>query len=192
MAVTTRAKHPRACWNRKASCVNVSPCVPSRSKRVPSRTREVDSNILRQRNIGGERLLQQSKIFGERFRLVNTDEPTKSYESKKSFQYGKKRSEVFHDLCELYDSSLLACDRSFIGNRLYLVLSKRPNLLSHEAVTFAVMHHLSNLVRYRPSDAERLLDSPRGWLLRSWVDRASETFLLNMASRLTGEDHVMT
>ena len=152
---------------------------------------EVDRNVLRQRNLRPTRLLSEARIFGDRFRLVNTSEPSASFESKESFLYAKRRSEVFGDLCQLYDSTLIACDRSFLGNRLYLVLSKRPELLSHEAVTFAVMHHLSNLVRYRPGDGEKLLNSPRGWLLRSWVDRASETFLLNIASRITGENHVM-
>lgn len=153
---------------------------------------EIDRNVLRQRNIGPERLLNESSCFGERFRLVNTEEPTASYESIEAFAYGRKRSEVLSDLCGLYDSTLVACDRSYTGNRFYLVLSQRPTLLSHEAVTFAVMHHLSNLVRYRPSDGEKLLGSSRGWLFSSWVDRASETFLLNMASRLTGEDHVIS
>lgn len=152
---------------------------------------EVDRNILRQRNIGPERLLRESRVFGERFRLVATDEPTASYESQLSFTYGQKRSEILGDLSGLYDSTLLANDRSFSGNRRYLVLSARSKLLSHEAVTFAVMHHLSNLVRYRPSDGERLLGSTRGWLFSSWVDRASESFLLNVAGRMTGEEHVM-
>lgn len=152
---------------------------------------EIDENALVHRGLKAERLLRASKVFGDRFRLVASDEKTKSFESLDAFSYGKKRNEVLGDICELYDSTLIACDRSFSGNRLYLVLSERPELLSHEAVTFAVAHHLSNLVRYRPRDGEKLLSSPRGWLLRSWVDRASETFLLNMASRITGEDQVM-
>ena len=152
---------------------------------------EIDRNVLRQRNMTPERILVESKVFGDRFRLVTTGEDTASYESVKAFRYGQKRSEVLPDLCQLYDSTLIACDRSVPGNRCYLVLSKRPKLLSHEAVTFGVMHHPSNLVRYRPSDGEKLLGSPRGWLFSSWVDRAAETFLLNMASRITGEDHIM-
>lgn len=153
---------------------------------------EIDRNVLRQRNMGPERILRESRVFGDRFRLVTTHNETASYESVKSFSYGQKRSEILPGLSDLYDSILIACDRSFAGNRCYLVLSARPKLLSHEAVTFAVMHHLSNLVRYRPSDGEKLLGSTRGWLFSSWVDRAAETFLLNMASRMTGEDHVMT
>jgi hypothetical protein len=153
---------------------------------------EIDRNVLRQRNMSPERVLLESKVFGDRFRLVTTEDETASYESHASFSYGQKRSEVLPDLCDLYDATLIACDRSFAGNRCYLVLSTRPKLLSHEAVSFGVMHHLSNLVRYRPSDGEKLLGSSRGWLFSSWVDRASETFLLNIASRITGEDHVMT
>lgn len=153
---------------------------------------EIDRNVLRQRNLRPERLLREARAFGKRFRLVTTEEPTASYESIDSFTYGKKRSEVFPELSLLYDETLIACDRSFPGTRRYIVLSQRDRLLSHEAVTFAVMHHLSNLVRYRPSDGEKLLGSSRGWLFTSWVDRASESFLLNIASRITSEEHVLT
>ncbi len=71
------------------------------------------------------------------------------------------------------------------------MLSTRTQLLSHEAVTFGVLHHLSNIVRYRPGDAEKLLLSQHSWLLTSWVDRAVESMLLNLATRITGEEHVL-
>lgn len=153
---------------------------------------EVDRNVLRQRNIGPERLLREARVFGDRFRLVASDRETASYESKSSFEYGKKRSEVLGDLCDLFDSTVIATDRSFPGTKRYLVLSERVQLLSHEAVTFAVLHHLSNLVRYRPQDGGKILGSRHSWLLTGWVDRAVESFLMNMASRMSGEEHVLS
>lgn len=137
------------------------------------------------------RLLTVARIFGERFRLVSTELPTFSYESKRSFSYSKMRSEVVPGLCSLYDESLIASDRSFPGPRQFIVLSERTKLLSHEAVAFAVLHHLSNVVRYRPADAERILTTRNAWLLTTWLDRACENLLLNLASRITGQDHVI-
>ncbi len=153
---------------------------------------EIDGHVLRQRNLRPERLLKVARPFGDRFRLVTTDEPTFSYESTTSYTYGKMRSEVTADLSELYDNTLIASDRSFPGPRQFLVLSARPKLLSHEAVAFAVLHHLSNVVRYRPADAERILVTRNAWLLTSWVDRSCENYLLNLATRITGQDHVIS
>lgn len=153
---------------------------------------EVDKNELRQRNIGAESLLTRSRIFGDRFRLVATERTsTYSYESKQDYSYGKKRSEVLADLCGEFNDSLIASNRYFPGNQRYLVLSPREELLSHEAVSFAVLHHLSNMVRYRPHDAERARGNRHFWLFASWIDRACDGYLLAMASRISGEEHVV-
>lgn len=152
---------------------------------------EIEPHVLRQRNLRPERLLQVARIFGDRFRLVTTSEPPYSYESLQSFTYGSARSEVAGELAKLYDQSLIASDRSFPGPRQFVVLSGRPKLLSHEAVAFAVLHHLSNVVRYRPADAERILTTRNAWLLTTWVDRACENLLLNLATRITGQEHVL-
>jgi YaaC-like Protein len=154
---------------------------------------EISRGLLRQRGLRPEKLLTAARIFGSRFKLVRseTEAPTVSYESLRTFAYGKKRSEVVPDLCHEFDHTLIACDRSFPGAQRFIVLSARDKLLSHEAVTFAVLHHLSSVVRYRPDAAERLLRSRPAWLLTSWVDRACESLLLNIASRITGEEHVI-
>ncbi|MFN8103948.1 MAG: YaaC family protein [Acidimicrobiia bacterium] len=152
---------------------------------------EVEEHVLRQRNLRPERLLNVARIFGDRFRLVTTAERTYSFESKDSFKYGKMRSEVIPALCNLYDDTLIASDRSFAGPRQFIALSDRPQLLSHEAIAFAVLHHLSNIVRYRPADAERILTTRNAWLLTTWVDRGCENLLLNLSTRITGQDHVV-
>jgi hypothetical protein len=152
----------------------------------------VDRAVLRQRDLSAVGLLAACRVLSDRFVLVSTGSTaTHCYELKDPHTYGHRRVEVLPALARAFDECLLASDRSFPGSRRFAVLSLRPQLLSHEAVTFGVLHHLSNLVRYRPNDAERLLGGQHAWLLNSWVDRASEGFLLNLASRITREEHLL-
>ncbi len=51
------------------------------------------------------------------------------------------------------------------------------------------MHHLSEIVRYRPHAAEELLESKYAWVLNTWVNRANDNYLLTMASRISDRDH---
>jgi hypothetical protein len=153
---------------------------------------EIDRNVLRQRAMSPESLLRKGRIFGDHFRLVQTDLGTASYESVREFKYGQRRVEILDDLSAEFDASLLAVQRNVTGGRRYIVLSDRRQLLSHEAVTFGLLHHLSNMVRYRPQDVERLRGSEYFWLFASWVDRACENYLLALASRITREEHIVT
>ena len=150
---------------------------------------EIDKDTLRQRQIGHEKVLERCSIFGRAFRLVQSDQRTASYESIETVPYGNSPKEAASGLCTLYDQALIASNRTLRGPQRYLVVSARPNLLSHEAVAFAVFHHLSNMVRYRPQDVEKLKDTKYFWLFSSWVERACENYLLNLASRITGEEH---
>ncbi len=84
---------------------------------------EIEPEVLHQRKLGAEALLVEARPFGDRFRLVTTDEPTYSYESSDSFTYGKMRSEVISDLADLYDATLVATEgvklfeAGFAGNQ---------------------------------------------------------------------------
>ena len=71
------------------------------------------------------------------------------------------------------------------------MLSPRQKLLSMEGVTFVLLHHLSNMVRYRPQQVESLRGGSYWWLFTSWVDRSCENFLLSMASRISLEEHLI-
>ncbi len=152
---------------------------------------EVDKNGLAERGINPGDLKTKAAIFYKSFNDAGTCGETVFFESREMYRFDEEKQNNFRSLCRLYDETLIGCDRSFSKNKLYVVLSKGSERLSHEAVTFAVMHHLSNIVRYRPYDGHKILNGKHGWLLRSWVDSASETFLLNMASRISGLDHVM-
>jgi hypothetical protein len=122
---------------------------------------------------------------------VQTELDTASYETMTSYPYAIRRSDILDDLVLEFDNSLIANQRNVSGGRRYIVLSLRKDLLSHEAVTFALLHHLSNMVRYRPHDVERLRGSAYFWLFASWVDRGCENYLLAIASRITREEHVV-
>lgn len=153
---------------------------------------EIDRNVLRQRNISPANIGGRAAIFGEKFRLVEDRAvPTASYESRETVKYGHRRSEALRALCSMFDESLLSVQRTHTGGRYYIFLSKRPQLLSAEALTFAVLHHMSNMVRYRPQEVEKLKGTPHFWLFSSWVDRACENFLLSLSTRITGEEHIV-
>lgn len=152
---------------------------------------EIDRDELKQRKIGPEAVPKRCKVFGSSFRLVQSDRPTASYETTATWPYGKSTREASPAICRAFDESLIATNRTLPGPRRFLVMSSRTSLLSHEAVTFAVLHHLSSMVRYRPQDVERLRGTRHYWLFSSWVDRVCESFLLNLASRITLEEHVV-
>ncbi len=95
----------------------------------------------------------------------------------------------WQSLADRLDRSLVGVDRSQFGGRWYVTIDDRPGLISYEAVTFLLMHHLSEIVRYRPHHAEGMLRSRFAWVLTIWVNRACDNFLLTLASRMTGEKH---
>jgi hypothetical protein len=165
----------------------------------------IERGVLDQRKLGPERLLSQAKAFSEKFRLVSVPKAREDgkgygwlrgaaraiYESE-PVKYDKRlTTSAISALIGLYEGALIACDRTFPGGRYYVVLSDRVDLLSHEAVAFAVLHHLSNVVRYRPDAGKRMASSnTHGWLFSRWIDRALENFTMSIASRITGEHHV--
>jgi hypothetical protein len=104
-------------------------------------------------------------------------------------QNGARQRATWERFATDLDQALVGLDRSQMGGRWYVTLDDRDTLISYEAVTFLVMHHLSEMVRYRPHHADALLSSKYAWLLTTWVNRACENFLLTMASRITGEEH---
>lgn len=152
---------------------------------------EISRATLRERKLSATRLLAEAGAFEQRYRLVaDASVATYSYESIEAFAYGKKRAEVLPQIRKTFDESLFGI-RRYSGGDLFVVHNERANLLSQEAVTFAVLHHLSDMVRYRPHVVEQLRGSRHYWIFSSWVDRACENFLLAMASRITQEEHVI-
>lgn len=152
---------------------------------------EIDRDVLKQRGIGPAAVPKRCGAFGSNFRLVQSGLDTASFESIATVPYGNSTRQAALGLTELFDRTLLLSNRTLRGPRRYVVVSTRAQLLSHEAITFAVLHHMSSMVRYRPQDVERLEGSRYFWLFSAWLDRACENILLNLASRITGEEHVV-
>jgi YaaC-like Protein len=153
---------------------------------------DVSRLLLKERGLSARGVLDAAKIFDDNFRLVfdSTDTDSVTYESKQPTQF-TKAVQALGPLRTEFDKALLLRNRSTGGGVDYIVLSDRPKLLSMEALTFVVLLHLSNMVRYRPQQVEALRGSKYWWLFTSWVDRACENFLLSIASRISLEEHVI-
>ncbi len=150
---------------------------------------EVSSSELRRRALGPASLPRKAKHFGAHFRHVQTDCPSVSYESIQSWPYGGKRIVTwFPYLQETFEKALIHSNRGVTGARHLVVISERDQLLSQEAVAFVVMHHLCNMVRYRPEQVAKLAGTKWFVLFTTWVPRAMENYLLTMTSRILKEE----
>jgi hypothetical protein len=150
---------------------------------------EVRRSELLRRGLGAASLPRRAYHFGSVFRHVDSDTQTVSYESTGCWQYGGKRVLLrFPDVRAAFESSLIHINRGSEGTRYLAIASDRRELLSQEAVCFALMHHLSNMVRYRPEQVEKLASGKWFFLFTSWVPRAMENFYLSLASRILGEE----
>lgn len=144
---------------------------------------------LRRRGLGPASLTGRAARFGSVFRHVRSDEPTASYESITAHPYGGRQILVrFPQLTSAFQGSLIHLNRGSAGSRLLAVISDRTDLLSQEAVSFLVMLHLSNMVRYRPEEVAKLMATKWQFLFTDWVPRATENFLLALTSRIIGEE----
>jgi hypothetical protein len=150
---------------------------------------EARRSELSRRGLGPASLTGRAAHFGAVFRHVNTDESTASYESIEAHPYGGKKILVrFPLLTEAFQSALIHLNRGSAGARLLAVISDRSELLSQEAVSFLVMLHLSNMVRYRPEEVAKLMATKWQFLFTDWVPRATENFLLALTSRIICEE----
>lgn len=165
----------------------------SRSQREAWLTVDVSREALKERGITATKLLKHAKIFGSQYRLVHdpADAETNTYELIAPQGY-TRATNALPAAREMFDRSLILRNRTTNAGQDYVVLTSRPALLSQEAVTFVLLLHLSNLVRYRPHHAEAVNGTAHSWLFSSWVDRACENYLLAMSSRLSLEEHVIS
>lgn len=150
---------------------------------------ELSRDVLRARNIKPTSLAAQAHHFGSVFHHVSSEQTTHSYESDPITYKGRNPTSKLPDLVKLFESSLLHTNRSAGLHRHYLVLDPLRQLLSQEAVAFAVMHHLSEMVRYRPEQVERLAGEKWSWLLGTWVPRSLENALLTYTTRTLGQEY---
>jgi hypothetical protein len=172
------------------------PLVPIRSIDVLQASNEawlsvaIETDALNRRaGLSPAKLTTAAALFGDHFKFVENDQARglSLYESTPIA--GARRAETWAQLSAVLDMSLVGVDRSKLGGQWYVTVDERRGLISYEAVTFLAMHHLSEIVRYRPHAAEELLGSKYAWVLTTWVNRACDNFLLTLASRITDQEH---
>lgn len=153
---------------------------------------DVRRSSLDEHAMSANEVLRSAAIFGALFDVVHDsqDPGTVTYEARLTHTYAR-RQQVLRDLRLDFDGAMILRDRTRGLGQDHVVLSRRPGLMSSEAVTLILLLHLSNIVRYRPQYVEALRASPYAWLVSSWVDRASENLLLSLASRISLEEHVI-
>lgn len=146
---------------------------------------EVDRGVLSGARINPSSLPTRIRPFGTVFKHVQGSDSCVRYESD-AVVYGQNTSHALPEIRRKYEQALIYVDRRIERGRFFL--AEPPHDLSQEAVTFLVLHHLSNMVRYRPEQVERLADGGRSWLLSSWVSRALENSLLTYGTRILGRE----
>jgi hypothetical protein len=154
-------------------------------------TIQVSRMALLEADLSPKKLLSVAAGFENSFKLVDASwNADATYQSKVAIAYSAMPAPI-PDLQQAFDDSLIVRNRSSNVSRDWVVKSPYLNLISSEALTFAVMIHLSNMVRYRPHHVEQLRGGPYWWLFTSWVDRAVENFLLSISSRISLEEHLI-
>lgn len=149
---------------------------------------EIDRGLLKARKLNSKTLPKEAWHFNAVFSHVSSDmKDTLSFETS-PVAYGRNTTHALPGIAKAYETSLIHTNRIDGSARYFLVLSKRQNLLSQEAVTFAVMLHLSNMVRYRPEEVEKMAGERWSWLLSTWVPRALENALLTYGTRIVGAE----
>jgi len=151
---------------------------------------EVATGSLAARNISPSTLPSRAQHFGSVFGHRQTPERTNSYESPPVFS-GPNVRYALPGLRSAFDEALIFVNRGAGPHRYFAVLTT-SDVLSQEAITFAVLHHLSNMVRYRPEQVDRLSVGPRSWLLSTWLPRALENVLLTYSTRILEREMRLT
>lgn len=149
---------------------------------------QVDRGLLAQREVPISRLPKEAFHFSsEFFQKASTEDGSLTYETT-PVVYGKNTRHALPRLARQFENSLLHVNRGGGSERYFLVISPRKDLLSQEAVTFAVLLHLSNMVRYRPEQLEKVASERWSWLLSTWVPRALENALLTYSTRILQQE----
>lgn len=72
--------------------------------------------------------------------------------------------------------------------------SKNPNAvnLNSMLITMAVMHRLSEIVRYKPEQLAHLMEGKESWLLHEFLTLALDQFIDELAAEITGDEIMCT
>jgi hypothetical protein len=180
----------------KPKLLPISECMPrgrgARPRKETGLVVRIPRMTLDEAGLKARKVLTESATFGATFDLV--DDGTKdyaTYESRSKIGYAQMPAPL-SDLRSQFEQTLLLRNRALPGGQDYIVLSPHVDLVSSEALTFALLLHLSNMVRYRPHHVDALAGGPYWWLFTSWVDRACENYLLALSTRVSLQEHVIS
>lgn len=59
-------------------------------------------------------------------------------------------------------------------------------------IILATMHRFSEIVRYKPEQLARLLNSKKNWLIHEFLTMALDQFIDEIATEITGQDIMCT
>lgn len=164
----------------------------TRPNRVAWLTAVVSRLALQEADLSPRRLLASAAAFADSFDLVDDGAAANAtYQLRQPIPYSSMPGPM-RGLRDAFDRSLIVRNRTLAIRRDHIIISPHVDLVSNEAITFAVMLHLSNMVRYRPHHVEELRGGGHWWLFTSWVDRACENFLLSISSRIALEEHLIS
>ena len=73
-------------------------------------------------------------------------------------------------------------------------IPKNSHIINRNSLTliFAVMHWMSELVRYNPKKFEKLMESKQNWLLHEFVERALYQFVDEISCEITHQEIMST
>jgi hypothetical protein len=146
---------------------------------------------LEEAKLSPRKLLTSAAAFAASFDLVDEGSAdTATYQLTKPVSYAQMPAPL-PGLRQAFDRALIIRNRALGVRRDSITISPHVDLASSEAITFAVMLHLSNMVRYRPHHVEELRGGGHWWLFTSWVDRACENLLLSISTRMSLEEHLI-
>jgi diacylglycerol kinase len=77
--------------------------------------------------------------------------------------------------------------------KLWYIKKSIPNnnsIINRSSLTliFAVMHYISELVRYSPAEFNRLLNTKQNWLVVEFLNMALDQFVDEISAELTHEN----
>lgn len=93
---------------------------------------------------------------------------------------------VRKDLHYIYGNTRLWYIKKDIPTNTHLI--KRNSL----TLIFAVMHWMSELVRYNPQHFEKYMNSKQNWLLHEFIETALYHFVDEVSCEITGQDIMTT
>ncbi|MGI6153067.1 MAG: YaaC family protein [Christensenellaceae bacterium] len=119
------------------------------------------------------------------FKLISTDGSTKYQDSISS------EIKLYTQKCRKFMSYIKGSHRLWYLKRSLLPSADVLNLCNMTLI-MASMHRVSEIVRYKPEQLLRLMQSKENWLLHEFITLALDQFIDEIACEITGQDIMCT